>query len=473
MFRRLISDESGIALVLALMATLVLSILTGSILLATTVNHRNAYTTYESDKAFALAEEGIAYAEGRLYTATQPGVANNVPSTGPLSQDGGTIMYSGTLASSVWTLTATGTYKGVKRTVTIHAPQPNPTVTYDTTPWNYFYVKGGPTCLSLVGNGSTNIPMYTQGDMCISGNGAFTGSDLEVMGNLTLVGNATVGKSNQPISKMNVGGSCSPATQCAADTTPFFVSAPGVGHTVPVINKPAVDFPTYYASTNPGPASGHGCGTGSTGVPSNFFDNDTTMNDSNGSINLFPGSNYDCKGTSGEIKWNASTKTLTFIKVGANDPQFYFDGNLVVAGNTTIIYQGRGQLFFTGIISMSGQYNLCGISGCTSSWDNNTNQLFLLADCWKDAAGDLTHVTSGDPYCLDLTGQNTLQANAWVNTDYHAGGQASDTGPVITDTASIAGNPTQLIPLHNAPANLPGATISTQQPAGAAYNWSG
>ena len=208
-------------------------------------------------------------------------------------------------------------------------------------------------------------------------------------------------------------------------------------------------------------------------MPTNFFDNDTTMNDSNGNINLFPGSNYDCKGTSGELKWNASTKTLTFIKVGANDPQFYFDGNLVMAGNTTIIYQGRGQLFFTGIISMSGQFNLCGIAACSTSWDNNTNQLFLFADCWKDAAGDLTHVTNGDPYCMDLTGQNTLQANAWVNTDYHDGGQASDTGPVITDTAAIAGNPAQLIPLHNAPANLPGATISTQQPAGAPYNWSG
>ena len=215
---------------------------------ATAVNHRNAYTSMESDKAFALAEEGIAYAEGRLYTATQPGLANNVPST-PITQDGGSIVYSGSLASTVWTLTATGTYNGVTRKVTVQAPQPAATVTYDTTPWNYFYVKGGPSCLPLGGNGSTNIPMYTQGDMCISGNGAFTGSDLEVKGNLTMLGgNATIGRSGHPISKMNVGGSCSPSspgpppTGCAGDTILFPVNAPGIGHTVPVINKPVVNF---------------------------------------------------------------------------------------------------------------------------------------------------------------------------------------------------------------------------------------
>ena len=227
MFRRFVSDESGVALVLALMAVLVLSVLTGSVLFATAVNHRNAYTSMESDKAFALAEEGIAYAEGRLYTATQPGLANNVPST-PITQDGGSIVYSGSLASTVWTLTATGTYNGVTRKVTVQAPQPAATVTYDTTPWNYFYVKGGPSCLPLGGNGSTNIPMYTQGDMCISGNGAFTGSDLEVKGNLTMLGgNATIGRSGHPISKMNVGGSCSPSspgpppTGCAGTRAPF------------------------------------------------------------------------------------------------------------------------------------------------------------------------------------------------------------------------------------------------------------
>ncbi len=471
--RRLLSEEQGVALVLAIVTMTVLSTLTASVLFSVSLNQRTSLQATESTKAFALAEEGIAYAEGRLYTATSPGLATDVPSTGPLSQDGGTITYSGSLSGSTWTLTAIGIYGGVKRTVQVQAAQPSALLTSNTAAWNYFFVEGGPTCMTLAGNGAVNIPIYTHHDLCINGNGIFTGSDLEVGGALTLIGNATIGKSGQPISKLNVVGACSPAVGCANDTSPFFVSPPGVGHTIPTVTKPVVDFPSLYASTNPGPAAGHGCGAGSHGVPANFFDNDTTMNDSDGNINLFPSSNYDCKGTSGEIKWTAATNTLEFDTVGPNDAQFYFDGSLALSGNTTVIYKGRGQLFFTGGVSMAGQFNLCGITGCTNLWDNNANQLFLFADCWKDAVGDQLNVANGDAYCFDLSGQNTLQADAWVATDYHSGGQANDTGPVITTTAAIAGNPVQLIPLHNAPADLPGSTISTPQPAGAPYNWSG
>jgi hypothetical protein len=335
------------------------------------------------------------------------------------------------------------------------------------------YVKGGSTCLTLGGNGATNIPIYTGGDMCLNGNTSFTGADLEVAGSLTLIGgNARIGNSGTPISKMNVGGACSPATPCANDTSPFFVSSPGIGHTVPVINKPPVDFPTYYSTSNPGPATG-GCGAGSSGVPANFFDNDTTMNLSDGNINLFPASNYTCVGTNGKLVWNASTKTLTITQLGTGVPQFYFDGNLSLSGNTSYIYQGRGEFFFTGTITLTGQSKLCGIANCTTQWDNNTNQLFLFADCWKDAAGDQTNILNGDPYCVDLQGTNTVQANVWVGTDYHSGGQANDVGPVITNTASIGGNPAVLIPLHNAPANLPGSQTTIEEAPGAPYNWSG
>jgi hypothetical protein len=234
-----------------------------------------------------------------------------------------------------------------------------------------------------------------------------------------------------------------------------------------------VDFPLYYSSTNPGPAAGHACGAGSTGVPANFFDNDTTRNLSNGTINLFPNANYDCIGTNGELKWNAASKTLTIIKIGSSDAQFYFDGNLALSGNNKFVYQGRAQLFFTGTITLTGQAQLCGIASCSNQWDNNANQVFLFADCWKNSTGTRVNILNGDPYCMDLQGQNILQANAWVATDYHVGGNAADVGPVITNTAKIEGNPAQMIPLHNAPADLPGATKTTPQPAQAPYHWSG
>ena len=183
MTRRLASDERGFALVLAIVTMLVLSSLTASVLFSVAENSTSAYRTNQSAKAFALAEEGIAYAEGRLYTATTPGNQNNVPHI-VVSQDGGSIEYYGTLAGSTWTLYGKGTYAGITRTVQVQAPQPPPVVTIDTTPWNYFYVEGGPTCMTIAGNGSFNIPLYTHGSVCLNGNAKYTGSDLEIGGSM-------------------------------------------------------------------------------------------------------------------------------------------------------------------------------------------------------------------------------------------------------------------------------------------------
>jgi hypothetical protein len=473
MVRRLAHEEQGVALVLALIAMLVLGSLTAALAVGVSVNQRTTARATSSNKAFALAEEGIADAEGRLYSAAASGDSVSVPKTGPLSQDGGSIIYEGSLANKQWTLTGTGTYSGVSRVVTVKIGQPDPIIQYDTTPWNYFYVEGGPNCMSIGGSTSTvNIPIYTHGSLCLSGNAVFTGSDLEVGGNLTLSGgNAAVGKSSQPISKLNVVGTCS-ATDCQGDAAPIFVTSPGRGTTLsPVVTKPVVDFPSYYASTNPGPL--HPCGAGSTGATTNLFDNDTTMNNSLASVNLFPiGQAYDCKGTNAELKWDGVNK-LTIISLNGQDAQFFFDGSLSLASNTKFTYTGRAQLFFTGRVSMTGQAAICGITNCTGQWDNSANQVFLFVDCWKNSTGTLLSVASGDPYCLDLAGSNTLQANAWVGTDYHAGGNAADVGPVITNTAVIQGNPAQMIPLHNAPANLPGASKSTPQPPSAPQSWSG
>jgi len=238
MTRRLVSDERGIALVLAVVTMLVLSSLTASVLFSVTVNSRSAYRTSESGKAFGLAEQGIAYAEGRLYTAATPEwvvvpftCVPSPPAGTPCAVGTSPVTYTGVLTGGIWTLTATGTFDGITRTVKVQADQPPPIVKYDTRPWNYFYVEGGPTCMSLGGSTNTvNIPIYTHGSMCLNGNAVFTGADLEIGGDLTLIGgNSGVGRNGQPISKMNVVGSCTPALPCRNDAPPFYVTPPGSG----------------------------------------------------------------------------------------------------------------------------------------------------------------------------------------------------------------------------------------------------
>ena len=83
----MVQDEQGVALVLALMAMVVLSILTAGLLTVVAVNHRTTLRSTEARKAFGIAETGLAYAEGNVYGAA---AAHSTPAAGQthFSQDG-------------------------------------------------------------------------------------------------------------------------------------------------------------------------------------------------------------------------------------------------------------------------------------------------------------------------------------------------------------------------------------------------
>src|SRR5271155_159767 len=112
---------------------MVLSSLTAAVLFSTTVNHRNALRSSEGDRAFALAEDGLADAEGRLYTAVSGGCTSTCVPASSFTQDGGTVGYSGSLSGSTWTLSGTGTVDGLDRMVSAQANVPPPQVIPDPT----------------------------------------------------------------------------------------------------------------------------------------------------------------------------------------------------------------------------------------------------------------------------------------------------------------------------------------------------
>ena len=469
MLRRLIRDEQGVALVLALIAMLVLGGLSASILTATAVNHRSAKVSADANHAFSLAENGLAYAEGRLYSAPTSAEGVLVPGTS-FTPDGdtGMVAYHGTLCDGtttpscspkVWTLYGVGTYNGVTRTVSAKATIPTVTTVTpvtstttttatasvpDSTIWNYIYVNSPSGCTSISGSVTINVPLYTQGGLCINGNVKYTGSDLEVAGALSVTGNAAIGSSAARISKLNVAGSCTPAP-CDGSHAPIWVNVPGVGHTLtPVLTMPTVNLPNEYASVNPGPAAGHACQAGSN-VPANFFDNNTTLNLSDGSINLFPsGQPYDCKVGSNELKWDGTSKLTV-------NGAFYFDGNFSFTGNQQIVYSGKGTLFFTGTISQSGTTQLCGIAACAGTWDTATNVLVLVAGCWANSTGSSLVTTN----CVSLSGSAKLQAGIYTSSGYTVSGTALNMGPVLAQTASLTGNVSQMLPIHNLPVDAP------------------
>ena len=473
---------------MALIALLVLSMTTAAIITASAVNHRSAANSANSRKAFALAEQGLAYAEGRLYTAPLTAESVLVPGTTVTPSDGdGQITYSGTICTSassppcdpkVWTLYGTGSVGGVTRTVSAQVTIPTVTETGTTTItttnpdftiWKYVYIDGTGGCTSFSGSITINVPFYTRGCLNMSGSLKFTGSDLEVGGALALTGAAKIGSSTQPISKMNVGGACSPSP-CDGSHSPIWVNVPGVGNTLtPSLTKPSIDLASNYNNTNPGPATGHSCQVGSN-VPTNFFDNNTTLNDSNGNVNLFPsGVSYDCKAGSNEIKWDG-TKNLLVNGV------FYFDGNLSLSGSTNIVYTGEGTIYFTGTISQSGTTQLCGIASCTTLWDTTKNVLILVAGCRNSTGGTISN-------CVSLSGNSKLQAGIYSNNDYSISGSAVNMGPVIASVGTFSGSASQFVPLSSVPSSAPaGSTTSTTTVTttttvdgnpGAPSNWNG
>jgi Tfp pilus assembly protein PilX len=459
-------DERGFTLVLTLAALLVLSLTAAAVVTATAVNHRSSLRSSQAEKAFALAQQGLAYAEGRLYTSPQTASSVLVPGTtiAP-TDDVGTIHYSGTLCTptttpscdpKVWTLYGTGTVDGVARTVSAQVTIPQVTTTYSTTTpvvtsdasmWNYVYVDGGGGCTSISGNLTFNVPLYTHGCLYLSGNVKFTGSDLEVGGALSVSGSAKIGSSGAPISRLNVAGACTPAP-CDGSHDPIWVNVPGVGNTLtPTIAKPTVDLAGSYASANPGPTNP--CPTGSN-VPANFFDNDAALNRSDGSANLFPsGKPYDCKVGSNELRWDGAGNLYV-------DGTFYFDGDLTMNAGTHVVYSGKGTIYFTGTIALSGNANLCGVSGCSAAgWQPDTNALVLVAGCRSSSGGT---IASG---CVSISGGFVLQAGIYSNTDYSISGTAVNMGPVVASSGSFSGNVTQMIPFRDPPAGAPANTTTT------------
>jgi hypothetical protein len=490
--RRLVRDESGIALVLALISMMVLSSLTAAVLFSTTVNHRNALRSSEGDRAFALAEDGLADAEGRLYTAVSGGCTSACVPASSFSQDGGTVSYSGSLSGSTWTLSGTGAIDGLSRVVTAQANVPPPQVIPDPTIWNYLYSNSTTSCLTLQGGSTINVPLYTQGPVCITGGAHFTGSDLEINSSLTIGGGSNIGTSSQPITKLDIAGTCTqlntglPNPVCDGHTG--LIHASTVGNAVsPTLTMPTTNFATTYATQ---------AAASKTGCPAGLFDNDGTLNNSLSATNLtnalFPviyypaPASYDCHVGTGELKWtqNAGSSNGTLLVNGT----FIFDGSLNLGstnGGQKVTYVGGGTLYFTGTVFVDGGAALCGgPSGCTG-WNpggyipaqtnqcSGCNVLTLIAGCWANSTG-----SSIATDCADLSGGTTTQAGIMAANKpggYYLSGGSSDQGPVIADTINVQGgtNISTMMPFHTLPSGTPTDTRSVPSTPQAPTNWSG
>jgi hypothetical protein len=212
------------------------------------------------------------------------------------------------------------------------------------------------------------------------------------------------------------------------------------------LTSPAVDLSGWYANAKPGPANA--CTTGA--FPGGF-DDDGSLNRSRPIVDLTGGPAYDCQVRSGptligRLAWSPASNTLTALGT------IFFDGPILLSGNVT--YAGRATIYSSSTITSAAGTRLCGAPACDAAWNPAANLLVLVA---------------GDPsasYGFTLADDSVFQGGAFAVTDYQAGTNAQNWGPVIARRLELAGGVAQTMPLGSVPPGAPGADLTIKTISG-------
>ncbi len=451
--RRFLRDESGVTLVMAVCILSVLMTAGATLVYFANAGARHAEVSTEDARALDLAEAGMNYARSVLWNASDPTQANAVPASS-VTLEGGTASYEGTYdaGTMTWTLTGTGTYTSpaqgspIVRTVSsdvqvvMGAGGASPA-------WSYNFSDALSGCLTIANNATFTAPLYVRGNLCVSNNAHFTGSSLNVGGTLTVGNNGSVGYAGSPIAEVNVAGGCTGGSPnphpCASGAADDVYDANSVITQNPTtLTKPTVDLEYWYQNASPGPLNpctvgsvpgGFDSGTGGTSVPPN-------PNRSRPSFNLTPSTAYSCQTATGRLSWTPGSPGTLVV-----DGTIFFDGSISMSNNASAVYQGKATIYASGSVSISNNAKLCGISGCTASWNTNDNYLVLVVGA-----------PSGTTFTI--SNNAVYQGAAYVVANYSLANNAANWGPVIANQLSIANNAGSFMPLTSLPPGAPGYT---------------
>lgn len=441
-FGRVRKEEGGFALIIALAATIILSITVTAIVAFTSSNSRVSQVGQARQSANQIAEAGINQAYSILKLAT-----NNAASPTRLGCSIGTGGSSDCTTKTVVCVAAIGTcpasqgtpgnaymYGYFNGSVSLSTIYSDANVTSTTVPayswlvisigyarnptgagvisnvvsatsqvtanyrdpaniavWNHLYSTApqGPGCeLDLNGNNLiVDTPIYTVGDLCMSGENtviqeASQPIDIMVNGSLVFSANGTkVGADvAHPITSAAVGLGCTTIVDSAGTSCPTnYASRYFVRATNTAQLYPVPKIDSsWYGSADPGPA--HPCQTGTSPAPpaASTFDGDGTPN--NSVVGTF-----DLTPSSSytcQSTSGASTGQLSWnnaTKILTINGVLYIDGSATVSQPAT--YTGRASLYLGGNFTMPGQNTtLCANAACSfTTWTPNTTDFMISA----------------------------------------------------------------------------------------------
>jgi Tfp pilus assembly protein PilX len=517
--RRNFARQDGIALILSVIVMAVLTIATAAVITQVTSNEHAFGRDRQTNRALNIAEAGLN--AGLDAVKAQAATATTLtPDNGTV--DDGSWSYTGTRTQDAtnpdlyyWTITSTGispdgrvtriVRKTVSETVTHHS-----TTTTTTTPqsaaYNYGFFLGDASsdCTaagstnnnSFSGNFTISASFYVAGSLCISQQNTnvrepdaahprtikvYVGNKFKTGGNNT----SPIGTSAAPINVSTVVNGCldknGNGVACSRQGDPTKntnqsgygsgVYAATYSSTQLLIPKPTIDT-SWYTNAKPGPVTGcNNSPTDATQVstyPTGYtaaqfkaalFDNNSERDTSLTAFDpttKFGTSSWDCRyydssGTLvGRLAWTyGSPGSLTIMGT------IWIDGNLSFTGTNAIVH-GRGTIYTNGTVAFSGQAKLCevpttGFTACTGHYDPTQNLLVLVAN-------NASNTNPG----FSLTGNSAVvyEGVAFTNGVLSNSGQANLFGPVLADTATMAGNGNTQSTV-NPPDGAPGAASTT------------
>jgi uncharacterized protein (UPF0333 family) len=453
--------EDGIALVMALVFMAVLLTVAGTVTYYATTNTRDAAFQAGNQKAFSAAEAGLNEAIAVLANVSNPTLSSTLPSseatavTDATSVTGSTIKYWGTYNAGTMTWTAYG--KG-----TTPAPPYTARTVYEQVrigaggatvagnpAWGSIFVdnKNG-ACFSIGSSVQISNPLYVTGNMCMSVSAKVTSSasPVTIGGTLQITDSASMGRSSGHIAVFHIGTGCRNGTSgsftypCTVAQS-VYVDSPD--QVVSNVTKPVIDMAGSYLNAKPGP--NHACTSGS--FPPGF-DNDTTRNTSEGIVNIFPASAYDCVyseggSTVGELRWTPGNPGSLYIK-----GYVFIDGNIDLIGSHKIDLTGRGTIYANGYINIGGSEQLCAArsgSNCdytTGAWDPEQKLL-----CW--VAGSYA----------SLSGSANVQGAIYAVTNYSQASSAHMQGPIVSTNMTMnASSHAPWLPFNTLADGMPGGS---------------
>jgi hypothetical protein len=307
-----------------------------------------------------------------------------------------------TVPASTWLMNATGYARNAGGLVDGKSTSAQVTISplsagFVASVWNHMFVTSplvpGVCALDFSGNNITaNVPVYVIGNLCLGGStiNESGGNKVDVMvGGYLYINGGNVGGTAPITSGVAAGGCTSSKTgattsPCTNGTWNFHVQAVDDFIARDAPEQSATDIAKDYATFDPGPK--HACAAGGTLAATVFESTGNTVYDNSaGTFNLTPNSNYTCVSSNGapngELSWNNSTKVLTVTG------SVFIDGSLTVTQSLT--YTSVGILEFAGTMQVTGNgTTICAVSTCSfTNWQGSSgnNQMLTFASLLSSA----------------------------------------------------------------------------------------